>query len=245
LREEIKTGLEHARTAEFSSVLRASERHTMKMLSAYLGLQTNGLPLAYEDSNQALEAAQEESGRIDHIDLALHFRGLILAKMKRFEEARVTAEKLRECIEKSEVPNDLRHYHRLMGEIAREGGDLAKAIGFFETALSLLPHQNYKSDIHILFLDSLASAYFQKSDWDKAKKSYEQIVTLTTGRLRWGDLYSKSFYWLGKIYQAQNQQEKAVEFYRRFLEIWSQADRGLPEIGDARKWVTALAVSPR
>ena len=118
--------------------------YTMKILSAYLGLQTNGLPLAYEDSNQALEAAQEESGRIDHVGLALHFRGLILAKMKRFEEARVTAEKLRECIEKSEVPNDLRHYHRLMGEIAREEGDLTKAVGSFETSVKLLPEQNYK-----------------------------------------------------------------------------------------------------
>jgi len=245
LREEVKTGLDHARRVEMSSELRASEQHAMKILSAYLGLQTNGLPLAYEDSNQALEAAQEESGRIDHIGLALHFRGLILAKMKRLEEARVTAEKLRECIEKSEVPNDLRHYHRLMGEIAREAGDLPKAIGSFETSVKLLPMQNYKTDLHILFLDSLASAYFQKGDWDKAQKSYDQIVTLTTGRLRWGDLYSKSFYWLGKIYQAQNQKEKAVEFYRRFLDIWSQADRGLPEIGDARKQVAALAVSPR
>jgi tetratricopeptide (TPR) repeat protein len=243
LKEEVKTGLDHARTVGMSSELRACELYLMNMLSAHVSLRMNELPRAYEALTKALEAAQE-SGRPDYVGLALHFRGLILAKMKRFEEARVTAEKLRECVEKSEVPNDLRHYHRVMGEIAREGGDLAKAIGSFETSVKLLPEQNYKTDLHILFLDSLASAYFQKGDWDKAQKNYEQIVTLTTGRLRWGDLYSKSFYWLGKIYQAQNQQEKAVEFYRRFLEIWSQADRGLPEIGDARKQLSALDPQP-
>jgi len=244
LKEEVKTGLDHARTAEMSSELRASELYMINMLSAYVSLRMNEFPRAYEALTEALEAAQE-SGRPDYVGLALHFRGLSLAKMKRYEDARAAAGKLREYTEKVGGMNELRLYHRLMGEIAREEGDLAKAIGFFETALSLLPHQNYKSDIHILFLDSLASAYFQKGDWDKAQNSYEQIVTLTTGRLRWGDLYSKSFYWQGKIYQAQNQKEKAVEFYRRFLEIWSRADRGLPEIDDARKCIAALAVSPR
>jgi tetratricopeptide (TPR) repeat protein/predicted Ser/Thr protein kinase len=244
LREEIKAGLEHARTVEMSSELRATELYMMNMLAAYICLRTNELPPAYEALTGALEAAQE-SDRSDYVGLALHFRGLALAKMKRFQDARAAAEKLREHIEKVGVMNELRLYHRLTGEIAREEGDLTKAVSFFETALSLLPHQNYKSDIHILFFDSLASAYFQKGDWDKAQKCYEQIISLTTGRLRWGDLYSKSFYWLGKIYQAQNQQEKAAEFYRRFLDIWCQADRGLPEIGDARKCFAALAASPR
>jgi serine/threonine protein kinase/Flp pilus assembly protein TadD len=244
LREEIKTGLEHARTAEMSPELRASEVHLMKILSAHVGLQMNDLPQAYEASSQALEAALEEGGRIDYVELSRQFRGLILAKMKRFEEARAAAEKLKQDVEKSEVQNELRHYHRLMGEIAREQGDLAKAIGSFETAVSLLPHQKDKFDLHILYLDSLASAYYQKGDLDKARNAYERILSLTTGRVRWGDLYSKSFYWLGKIHQAQNQKEKALGFYRRFLEIWSQADPGLPEIADARKQLAALGVQP-
>jgi tetratricopeptide (TPR) repeat protein/predicted Ser/Thr protein kinase len=244
LREEVKTGLDHSRTVEMSSELRAYELYVMNMLSAYVSLRMNELPPAYEALTEALEAAQE-SGRSDYVGLALHFRGLALAKMKRFKDARAAAGKLREYIEKVGVMNELRLYHRLMGEIAREEGDLTKALGSFETSVKLLPEQNYKADLHILFLDSLASAYFQKGDWDNAQKSYEQIVTLTTGRLRWGDLYSKSFYCLGKIYQARNQQEKAAESYRRFLEIWSRADPGLPEIGDARKCFAALAVSPR
>ncbi|MBC8359071.1 MAG: tetratricopeptide repeat-containing protein [Candidatus Aminicenantes bacterium] len=37
--------------------------------------------------------------------------------------------------------------------------------------------------------------------------------------LRWGDKYSLVFYRLGKIYQAQGNKEKAVEFYKKFLGI--------------------------
>ena len=243
VREEVKTGLDHSRTAEMSSELRTFEIYTMKTISTYTDLQINELLPAYEAMTAALEAAQELE-RDDYIGLALHFRGLALAKMKRFQDAQDAAEKLREYIEKVGAVNELRLYHRLMGEIAREEGDMSRAVGSFETSVKLLPGQYYKFDLHILFLDSLASAYFQMGNWDKAQKSYEQIVTLTTGRLRWGDLYAKSFYWLGKIYQTKNQKEKAAEFYRQFLELWAQADRGLPEIGDARKQLSALNPQP-
>ncbi len=244
VREEVKTGLDHSQTTEMSSELRAFELYTMKMISAYASLRTNELPPPYEAVTAALEAAQELE-RDDYISLALHFRGLTLAKMKRFQDAQAAAEKLREFIEKVGAVKELRLYHRLIGEIAREEGDMARAVGSFETSVKLLPGQNYKSDLHILFLDSLASAYFQTGDSDKAQKSYEQIITLTTGRLRWGDLYAKSFYWLGKISETKNQKEKAAEFYRRFLEIWSQADPGLPEVGDARKCLAVLTAFPR
>jgi tetratricopeptide (TPR) repeat protein len=244
LKEEIGRGLEHARATEMSQELKATELHRMKILSAYLGLRMNDLPQAYEASSQALEAALDEGGPIDHVGLALQLRGLILAKMKRFDEALAAAENLKQRIAKSEIQNEVRQYHRLMGEIAREKDDLAKAVVSFETAASFLPHENYKTDLHILYLDSLASAYHQKGDLDKARNTYESILSLTTGRVRWGDLYARSFYRLAKILQEQGQKEKAAGFYRRFLEVWSQADPGLPEIADARKQVTALGARP-
>jgi serine/threonine protein kinase/tetratricopeptide (TPR) repeat protein len=242
LRTVVQTGLAHAQTAKFSAELRASEIYTMRMLSASEQLQTNDLPGAYEALNQAVETAQETE-RPDYINLSSQFRGVVLAKMKKFEQAGMAAQKLKTQIEKSGVLNDLRYYHCLMGEIAREKGDLAGAIRSFETALSLLPRENYKFDLHILFLDPLASAFYEKGDWEEARKTYEKITDLTTGRVRWGNLYAKSFYWLGKIHLARREKDRAARFFRQFLEIWSQADPGLPEVEDARKQLTGLETS--
>ena len=38
---------------------------------------------------------------------------------------------------------------------------------------------------------------------------------------------------LGKIYEKHGNKEKAIEHYEKFLEIWKDADPGLPEVDDA------------
>ena len=63
----------------------------------------------------------------------------------------------------------------------------------------------------------------------------DRISTLTSGRLQWGAIYSRSFYHLGQIAERQGDLARARERYRTFLEIWKEADPGLPEVADARK----------
>jgi serine/threonine protein kinase/Tfp pilus assembly protein PilF len=239
LREEIQLGLESAQAVNFKPGV-----YNLRLLSAYLSVEMNQLTAALEASNQAMEAAME-ANISDYKNFSLHFRGLILARMKRFQEARQTAEKLKELIEKSGIHKELRHYHHLMGEIAREEGDLTKAVDSLEVASLLLPQEHFKADVHVLYFSSLASAYYQNGDLEKAQKTYKKILSLTTGRLRWGDKYSKAFYGQAKIYERQDKKEKAVEFYQKFLDLWGQADPALPEVADARKQLTALGVSPK
>jgi len=74
----------------------------------------------------------------------------------------------------------------------------------------------------------------------KARKHFEKIVSLTTGRLYWGDIYARSFYWLGKIFQKKGWIGKAIEHYEKFLQLWKDADPGLPETMDAQKQLAAL-----
>ncbi len=55
------------------------------------------------------------------------------------------------------------------------------------------------------------------------------------GRLDYGDIYARSCYILGKIFEQKGWQGKAIESYEKFLELWKDTDPDLPEVEDARK----------
>jgi hypothetical protein len=63
---------------------------------------------------------------------------------------------------------------------------------------------------------------------------------MTYGRKNHGDIYAKSFYMLGKIYEELGKKREARRNYERFLELWKNADPGLPEVDDARARLEAL-----
>ena len=55
-----------------------------------------------------------------------------------------------------------------------------------------------------------------------------------------GDVYSRSFYELGMIYEQKGWKGKAIEQYEKFLELWKNADPGLPEVEDAKARLAEL-----
>ncbi len=55
-----------------------------------------------------------------------------------------------------------------------------------------------------------------------------------------GDIYTKSFYMLGKIYEQKGWKGKAIENYEKFLDLWKDADPGIAELEDARKRLAEL-----
>jgi len=91
-----------------------------------------------------------------------------------------------------------------------------------------------------VFLDSLALSYYKSGDLDKAQEEYKRITSLTYGKINWADIYVKSFYMLGKIYEQKGWKGKAIEHYEKFLELWKDADPGITEVGDAKKRLAGL-----
>ena len=175
--------------------------------------------------------------------MALFYKGLAHIKKKSMDEAQKAAYELKELIEEGMNKNLIRRYYHLIGRIELEKEKFSKAIEYLDKAINLLPFQNgavYSIYGQALFISPLALAHYKSGDLEKAREEYEKIPNLTTGRLFYGDIYAKSFYMLGKIYEEQGNKAKAIEHYEKFLDLWKDADPDIPEVEDAEKRVVGL-----
>jgi serine/threonine protein kinase len=168
----------------------------------------------------------------------LYWKGRILAEMKSFDEARRTAEELKSVIDKGINAKELRYYEYILGLIEFGKRNYGRAAEFFASACGREGQVNFEGNA--LFFNALARALFESGDLGKARQEYEKITLQTAGRLAYGDIYAKSFYMLGKIAEQQGDEARAVENYRKFLDLWKDADPGLPEVEDAKKRLSSL-----
>jgi tetratricopeptide (TPR) repeat protein len=127
-----------------------------------------------------------------------------------------------------------------MGLITREDKLISQSIDNFENALALLANQKYNEDEQAIFHDALALTFYNSGDQENARFYYEKIISLTTGRLQYGDIYAISFYMLGKIYQEKGWAGKAIDHYEKFLNLWKAADSDILEKADAEKQLMIL-----
>jgi tetratricopeptide (TPR) repeat protein len=169
----------------------------------------------------------------------LYFKGLAYLELKNIPEAEKAAEELKTVSAKGmRKVVDIRIYDHLMGCIELEKKNYSKAIEHLKKAVDSLPYGPLEKNAS--YIDSLALAYFRAGDLDKARTEYERITALTTGRVNYGDIYAQSYYMLGRIFEQKGDKLKARENYRKFLDLWKDADPGRPEVEDARKRLAAL-----
>ncbi len=180
----------------------------------------------------------EEKGYLSLQIEALYLKGIIFTAMKSMDEAQESANELKELSQKGMNKKQMRFYYNLMGSIELEKGDFSKAIKYFKDALSLLSYGplTWRAD----FIGSLALAYYKAGDLESARQEYKRITSLTTGRRSHGDVYAKSFYILGKIYEQQGDKAKAIDNYKKIFDLRKDADPGLPEVEDAKKRLAGL-----
>jgi len=209
----------------------------------YMHLKSGNPEEALEEFNIAWRIAVEEEN-LSFQRGSLWSKGLVYLEMKSMKEAQRAAKVLKEMIEGGMNKKIMRLYHHLMGMIELKRQNYNKAIEYFKKALPLLPAEWMPGYGHALFIDPLALAYYKKGNLDKAQEEYERIISMTTGRAYFEDIYAKSFYMLGKIYEEKDRKEKAIEHYERFLDLWKDADPGIPEVDDAKKQLASLRKLP-
>jgi tetratricopeptide (TPR) repeat protein len=169
------------------------------------------------------------------------WNGVIQIDKKMPAGAEKTAAELKVLCEQTVSKKFIRYYDHLQGLIKLEKGDYPSAVTSLERAHSMLPFEWSFGDDHAAFFYPLALAYYGAGDLEKARAQFEKITLLTTGRLNYGNLYAKSFYWLGKIAEEQNDKRRAAENYGKFIELWKAADPGQPEIADAVRRLSSVS----
>ena len=213
---------------------------------AFFHLQLSRIHLIAGNPQQALrecKGAWESAVEAESLSSqrnALYWKGLAYLEVKSMAEAERTAEELKGLIDEGLNKKIMRLYHNLMGKIELQREKYPQAIECFKKAVALLSFQWDTGDDHAIYLEPLALAYYEAGNLDKAKEEYERITSLTVGRIYYGDIYAKSFYMLGKISQQKGWKGKALENYQKFLDLWNNADPGLPEVEDAKKRLAAL-----
>ena len=185
----------------------------------------------------------------------LFTKGKLQAEMRSFDEARKTAEELKSLIEKGINTEELRWYEYILGQIELGKKEYRQAADLFGRACGRLFFENPSWNFEQApYYDNFARALYEAGDLDNARKEYEKITLLTWGKLGHGevyanlscseighgDIYAKAFYMLGKIAEQQGDKARARENYRKFLDLWKDADPGLPEVEDARKRLAGL-----
>jgi len=238
-RDEIQRGIEASQRAN-----KESEEWELFWDLGYLNFR-NGRFAESAEAAEAIIEASRAAGRSNNLKSALLLQGISELGRRRIDKSKAASEKLRQVVEKSGCSSHMRYYHLLEGKIALTEGRSADAVGELERALALLPHQRERSDEHAFFMEALADAYERAGVQEKAAETFRNILALTTGRLRWGDIFALSHFRLGRLLQEMNAPAEAVTEYEKFLGLWAAADPGFPEVGEAKRRLALLKKTER
>jgi tetratricopeptide (TPR) repeat protein len=159
-------------------------------------------------------------------------KGLVYAETGQMDEAIREAETLKGLVAKGLDQKKMRLSYHLMGVIELERQNYGSAAEYIEKSLPMI---SVRSRLNIAVADSLASAYYGMGEAAKSRREYERMATFPRGRQFYGDVYALRFYHLARSFEAEGLTEEAIEYYEEFLDIWKDAEPGIPELDSASR----------
>jgi len=116
--------------------------------------------------------------------------------------------------------------------IALAKKDASMALEHLVNAAEIMISPNSMFEIELLTLQAEAN---------KLAGDLEEAASIHRALLRINGGHALSHYELGNLYEEMSRLEEAKRHYERFLEMWKNADEGLPEPAHARERLVALS----
>jgi tetratricopeptide (TPR) repeat protein len=183
------------------------------------------------------------------LEIAYHFSlGLIKVGQGKLEEAKSRLENIKSILPQLEAPGQkvlskLRQ-DWLQSEILIAEGSPNQAIEIFENIV-YPPFPSMRVDALMPynlppFRDTLARAYYESGQLDNAIAEYERKSNFDPQSSDRHLIHPRYRYMLAKLYEEMGDVAKAIKNYEKFLDLWKDADPGLPELDDAKKRLDTL-----
>ena len=97
------------------------------------------------------------------------------------------------------------------------------------------------TDLNIFLLYPTAECQFEASQFDKAVNLVTRLQRVNNNERGYRSFYyPRSFMLLGKIYEKKGDRKLAIENFEKFLNLWKDADKDLPDLIDAKARLTKL-----
>ncbi|MGB6864842.1 MAG: tetratricopeptide repeat protein, partial [Candidatus Aminicenantaceae bacterium] len=172
--------------------------------------------------------------------------GLVELKQGRIDSAKSRLSKMKSLLPEIDPSNKDQAeflYDILQGEVLLAEGSVGNAIAILEKAsplgrpplIQLIIPYNFP-----FFKDTLARAYQQNGEIDKAIAEYVRLITFDPDAEERCLVHPKNYYRLAQLYEQKDFKGKAIEQYEKFLGLWKDADPGIVEVEDARKRLVGL-----
>ncbi|MGB9006742.1 MAG: tetratricopeptide repeat protein, partial [Candidatus Aminicenantales bacterium] len=186
---------------------------------------------------EAPQSAKEEAESSTYF-----LQGLIDLKQGRIESAKSRWEKYVSLETTKTAPPYWKDFFR--GEILLAERKPGEAISLLEKTPPLrcpkLWNASTLIDYNMFSKDVLALAYQQNGDLDKAIAEYERLTTFDPKSVEHFLIHPKYYFRLAGLYEAKGLKAKAAENYKRFLDLWKDADPGQSEVEEAQKRLAGL-----
>jgi serine/threonine protein kinase/tetratricopeptide (TPR) repeat protein len=202
------------------------------VLKATIYRQKDNLNLALDEVEKAMEIFHKALP--DQVTQFRHYYIQLLAENKHFEKAEQMAAALKKDIQKKDETVMWKYWYAA-GCIELSKGNLETSVANFERLVEADP------DFPNWFL--LAKAYLASGRLGEAVAEFEKVLSTYDESRAWNTIWSvKAYYLLGLAYEKSGWNNKAIEKYEEFLDIWKDADPAIREVEDAKERLKKLKI---